>query len=163
LGARLDGNCHLGTTAKSLPECDAEGNTRNRLRLTFTHGGSRAKGTMIRDDYDLDEVCYLENDDDAAGATLEDIYENVAAAVESEYRVRRKRSSLRLLDKKGRDLKIDLVPGRYTDSTKTDVFLRRGRQGAAEDESRDPHQPRPLQRLHRCHPGWKTLAHPEGH
>lgn len=91
--------------------------------LMFTHGGSRAKGTMIREDYDLDEVCYFENDDTAAGETLEEIYENVAAVLQKTYNIRRKRSAQRLCDKKGRDLKVDLIPGRYTDSSKTDVFL----------------------------------------
>src|SRR5262245_11519684 len=61
---------------------------------TFTHGGSRAKGTMIREDYDLDEVCYFANDDTAAGETLEDVYENVAKLLEKSYAVRRKRSAL---------------------------------------------------------------------
>jgi hypothetical protein len=92
--------------------------------LTFTHGGSRAKGTMIRDDYDLDEVVYFENEDTAAGETLEEIYEDVAGLLEESYSVRCKRSALRLrsADSK-RDLKVDVVPGRYIDETKTDVFL----------------------------------------
>jgi hypothetical protein len=92
--------------------------------LTFTHGGSRAKGTMIRDDYDLDEVVYFENDDTAAGETLEEIYEDVATLLEESYSVRRKRSALRLRSADGKkDLKVDVVPGRYIDATKTDVFL----------------------------------------
>lgn len=91
--------------------------------LTFTHGGSRAKGTMIRDDYDLDEVCYFENEDTAAGETLEEIYENVAAILEKSFKVVRKRSALRLRSLKGKDLKIDVVPGRYVDASRTDVFL----------------------------------------
>jgi hypothetical protein len=92
--------------------------------LTFTHGGSRAKGTMIRDDYDLDEVVYFESDDTAAGETLEEIYEDVASLLEESYSVRRKRSALRLRSADGKkDLKVDVVPGRYIDDTKTDVFL----------------------------------------
>jgi hypothetical protein len=92
--------------------------------LTFTHGGSRAKGTMIRDDYDLDEVVYFENEDTAAGETLEEIYEDVAALLEESYSVRRKRSALRLRSAGGKkELKVDVVPGRYIDDTKTDVFL----------------------------------------
>lgn len=93
-------------------------------KLTFTHGGSRAKGTMIRDDYDLDEVVYFENEDTAAGETLEEIYEDVASLLEESYSVRRKRSALRLRSADGKkDLKVDVVPGRYIDNTKTDVFL----------------------------------------
>lgn len=92
--------------------------------LTFTHGGSRAKGTMIRDDYDLDEVVYFENDDTAAGETLEEIYEDVATLLEESYSVRRKRSALHLRSADGKkDLKVDVVPGRYIDESKTDVFL----------------------------------------
>ena len=89
---------------------------------TFTHGGSRAKGTMIREDYDLDEVCYVDNDDTDPGETLEDIYENIAKLLEKSYGVRRKRSALRL-SVKGKDVRIDVAPGRYTDSTRTDVFI----------------------------------------
>ncbi|MFM9848009.1 MAG: hypothetical protein ACKVP3_12715 [Hyphomicrobiaceae bacterium] len=91
--------------------------------LTFTHGGSRAKGTMIREDYDLDEVAYFGNGDTEPGETLEDIYENVAKLVAKHYTVRRKRSALRLGMKDGRDLKVDLVPGRYVDASMTDVFI----------------------------------------
>src|SRR5215475_10463261 len=94
-----------------------------RSNLTFTHGGSRAKGTMIRDDYDLDEVCYFQNEDTAAGDTLEDIYNDVTKVLEKSFKVRQKRSALRLCSLDGKDLKIDVVPGRYTDRTKTDVFL----------------------------------------
>lgn len=53
---------------------------------TFTHGGSRAKRTMIREDYDLDEVCYFANEDTAPGETLEDIYENIASPLTDEIR-----------------------------------------------------------------------------
>ncbi|RAZ92860.1 hypothetical protein DPM33_03070 [Mesorhizobium hawassense] len=89
----------------------------------FTHGGSRAKGTMIREDYDLDEVCYFDNDDTGPGETLEEIYNNVAEMLEDEYIVVRKRSALRLKSKKGKDLYVDIVPGRYIDDNSTDVFL----------------------------------------
>ena len=91
--------------------------------LTFTHAGSRAKRTMIREDYDLDEVAYFRNEDKAPGGTLADIYESVAKVVEKYYSVRRKRSALRLGMKDGRDLKVDLVPGRYIDATMSDVFI----------------------------------------
>lgn len=89
----------------------------------FTHGGSRAKGTMIREDYDLDEICYFDNDDTGPGETLEEIYNNVATALEKEYLVHRKRSALRLKTKSGKDLRVDVVPGRYTSDKGTDVFL----------------------------------------
>ena len=89
----------------------------------FTHGGSRAKGTMIREDYDLDEVCYFDNDDTGPGETLEEIYTNVAEMLDEHYSIERKRSALRLKTKNGKDLKVDIVPGRYVDDEGTDVFL----------------------------------------
>ncbi len=91
--------------------------------IMFTHGGSRAKRTIIREDYDLDEVLYFQNGDTAAGDTLEEIYEAVAKLLAKHYNVRRKRSALRLSMKDGRDLKVDVVPGRYVDQTQTDVFI----------------------------------------
>jgi hypothetical protein len=94
-----------------------------RSRIMFTHGGSRAKGTMFREDYDLDEVCYFQNDDTAAGETLEDIYENLAELLGKHYRVRPKRSALRLSDPKGKDVRVDFVPGRYVDASNWDVFI----------------------------------------
>ena len=78
---------------------------------------------MIREDYDLDEVANFRNEDKAPGETLAEIYENVAHLVGKHYSVRRKRSALRLGMKDGRDLKVDLVPGRYIDATMTDVFI----------------------------------------
>jgi hypothetical protein len=78
---------------------------------------------MIREDYDLDEMCYFENADMEPGETLEEIYENVAAALAKHYTVRRKRSALRLSRKDGGDLRVDVVPGRYVDETRTDVFI----------------------------------------
>lgn len=91
--------------------------------VMFTHGGSRAKGTIIREDYDLDEVTYFQNDDTDPGETLEEIYEKIAKLLAKHYNVRRKRSALRLSMKDGRDLKVDVVPGRYVDRTNTDVFI----------------------------------------
>jgi hypothetical protein len=91
--------------------------------LMFTHGGSRAKRTMIREDYDLDEVGYFLNGDTGPGETLEEIYENIVAVLAKHYAVRRKRSALRLSMKDGRDLKVDVVPGRYVDNTMSDVFI----------------------------------------
>lgn len=93
-----------------------------RSTIMFTHGGSRAKGTMIREDYDLDEVCYFQNEDTAPGETLEEIYENLAALLAKHYTVRRKRSALRLSDR-GKDVRVDFVPGRYVDQSSWDVFI----------------------------------------
>ena len=94
---------------------------------TIQYGGSKAKGTMIRENYDLDIICYFNNDDKKCGETLEDIYNNVRKKLESQYRVNPKTSALRLQNKDpqkfGVDFHIDVVPGRYTDKSKQDAFL----------------------------------------
>jgi hypothetical protein len=92
--------------------------------LTIKYGGSKAKGTMIRDAYDLDIIAYVDCDDDSVGKTLKEIFDNVEKAVAGNYTIRRKRSALRLRSKDGKvDFQIDLVPGRYTDDEKKDAFL----------------------------------------
>lgn len=91
--------------------------------IRFTHGGSRAKGTIVREDYDLDLVVSFENEDTAPGETLEEIYENIALMLEGSFAVKRKRSALRLRAKKGGDLRVDVVPGRYIDGSRTDAFI----------------------------------------
>ena len=94
---------------------------------TIRYGGSKAKGTMIKEAYDLDMTCYFGHDDTRAGQTLEDIYGNTRKALESDYWVEPKPSALRLKDHDPQkfkvDFHIDVVPGRYTDDTKTDTFL----------------------------------------
>src|SRR2546428_13535865 len=92
---------------------------------TIRYGGSKAKGTMIKEAYDLDIICYFPHEDTSAGETLEDIYHNVRKALEAEYWVEQKPSALRLRDRDPQNFKvdfhIDVVPGRYTDDTKTDT------------------------------------------
>jgi hypothetical protein len=46
---------------------------------------------------------YFENEDNAPGETLEEIYENIALLLETSFTVKRKRSALRLRAKKGGD------------------------------------------------------------
>ena len=96
---------------------------------TIRYGGSKAKGTMIKEAYDLDIISYFPHDDTSAGETLEEIYNNVRDALSTKYYVESKPSSLRLKDADpsnyGVDFHIDVVPGRYTDNSKTDVFLYR--------------------------------------
>lgn len=94
---------------------------------TIRYGGSKAKGTMIKESYDLDIICYFPRDDEDAGGTLEDIYNNAKTALQKKYVVEPKTSALRLKDAepthKGLDFHIDVVPGRFTDDTNTDAFL----------------------------------------
>jgi hypothetical protein len=109
---------------------DVEAILRNKFSdsaPTIRYGGSKAKGTLIREYYDLDLTCYFAHDDTAAGETLKDIYDNVAAALEDSYYVEKKTSALRLKSKDvltyKTDFHIDVVPGRFIDNTKTDAFL----------------------------------------
>lgn len=95
-------------------------------------GGSMAKGTMSREAYDGDMTCYFPHDETGAGSTLEEIYDNVSAALAEKYEVERKTSALRVKDPstkeaKGfaQDLHIDAVPGRFTSDDGDDVFLHR--------------------------------------
>lgn len=91
------------------------------------YSGSKAKGTLIKEYYDLDIVCYLPSDSNVAGETLAEIYENVRNCLAKEYCVEPKTSALRLKGKSTadymRDFHIDVVPGRFTDESKTDCFI----------------------------------------
>lgn len=94
---------------------------------TIRYGGSKAKGTLIKESYDLDLVCYFPHDDTSAGETLKQIYENVRDALKKKYAVQEKTSALRLQSSDpattGKDFHIDVVPGRYVDDSKDDCFL----------------------------------------
>ena len=91
---------------------------------TIQYGGSKAKGTLVKESYDLDVVCYFCNDDNSAGETLKDIFENVSAKLRDEYYVEPKTSAVRLKDKGNKlDFHIDVVPGRYVDDSKSDCFI----------------------------------------
>lgn len=95
---------------------------------SIRYGGSKAKGTMIKDSYDLDVICYFDNDDTTAGETLQEIYEAVAETCEDDYYVERKPSAVRLKCKDSDDIEdyhIDVVPGRFVDDNRDDVFLYR--------------------------------------
>ena len=95
--------------------------------LTIRYAGSKAKGTMNKESYDLDIVSYVASGDNTAGETLENIYENHKKALGKKYIVEPKGSALRLKGcdpvNLGVDFHIDVVPGRFTDDTKTDAYL----------------------------------------
>ncbi len=92
---------------------------------TIRYGGSKVKGTMIIDAYDLDIVSYFPHDDTCAGETLKDIYDNAVNALAVQYYVEPRRSAIRIRSKDSthEDFHIDVVPGRFTDDTKSDTFL----------------------------------------
>ncbi len=87
------------------------------------YAGSREKGTMNKDKYDLDIVCYFPSTDTRS---LKEIREDVAKHLANRYLMKQKASAERILDLKGsqapHDFHIDVVPGRFIENTK-DVFL----------------------------------------
>jgi len=87
-------------------------------------GGSKAKGTMIKESYDLDLPYYFPRDDNSAGDTLKEIYQSVEHALNREYYVERKGVAVRLHDMKNTvDFRIDVVPGRFVNGFDGDAFL----------------------------------------
>jgi len=87
-------------------------------------GGSKAKGTMIKESYDLDLTCYFPHDADDADASLEELYGSVEEALRTKYQTQRKGCAIRLQDAEaGTDFHIDVVPGRFVDGEDGDVFL----------------------------------------
>jgi len=94
--------------------------TAARLR----EAGSKKKGTMIRESYDLDLACYFPHDDNSAGETIPEIYENVEGTLQEEYLVVRKGCAVRVWDRSGQvDFHVDVVPGRFVEDDDGDVFL----------------------------------------
>lgn len=100
-------------------------NALGKYKPSIRYGGSKAKGTMIRLSYDLDLTCYFASDQDGAGASLEEIYDTVKRVLfDAGYDVVEKTSAIRI--RSGNvDFHVDVVPGRFFDNTKTDVWLHR--------------------------------------
>jgi hypothetical protein len=94
---------------------------------TIRYGGSHAKGTLIKDSYDLDIICYFPRDDDEPGESLELIYNTVRDALNKHCFVEQKTSALRIKGADRVDFHVDVVPGRYVDADSTDVFLYQSR------------------------------------
>lgn len=92
---------------------------------SIRYGGSKSKGTMIKEAYDLDVVCYFPRDDGDAGGNLETIFENVKKSLSKKYVVLPKSSAIRLQSQNYLDFHVDVVPGRFVDDKKEDVFLHR--------------------------------------
>ena len=95
--------------------------------VTVRYGGSKAKGMMLKSAYDLDILDYFGRDNDRAGRTLPEIYKSVGDALREHYIVEERTTALRLYAKenggRGKALHIDVVPGRFIDDSRTDVFL----------------------------------------
>ena len=100
-------------------------NALSKCKPSIRYGGSKAKGTMVRGSYDLDLTCYIGCDDDGAGTTLEEIYNTFKKVlVDAGYPVVEKTSAIRIRSDDV-DFHVDVVPGRFFDNTKTDVWLHR--------------------------------------
>ena len=69
------------------------------VSMTIRYGGSKAKGTMILEAYDLDIIVYVHHGEIGLGDTLKDIYDNLAELLEGDYHVERKNSALRLSER----------------------------------------------------------------
>lgn len=95
--------------------------------ITIRYGGSKAKGTMILESYDLDIIVYTDHEEKALGETLAEIYANVRGALSEVYHVEPKNAALRLYSKSnvgaGDRLHIDVVPGRFVDDKRRDAFI----------------------------------------
>lgn len=92
---------------------------------TIRYGGSKSKGTIIKEAYDLDIICYFPRDDDDAAGTLQDVYTNVQNALGKRFVVLPKTSAIRLQSQNYQDFHVDVVPGRFVDDGKEDAFLHR--------------------------------------
>src|SRR4051812_20971052 len=66
------------------------------IALTVRYAGSKAKGTMNKESYDLDIISYVSSGDNSAGETLQDIYVNHKNVLAKKYYVEPKGSALRL-------------------------------------------------------------------
>lgn len=87
------------------------------------YAGSHAKGTMIRENYDLDVVCYFPSSDER---TLKEIHDDVESCLREQYSIEEKPSAVRILDllvvSAPNGYHIDVVPGRFIEKS-SDVFL----------------------------------------
>jgi len=85
------------------------------------YAGSKAKGTMILESYDLDIVCYFPH---GSNLTIKEIYNKVADVLGSKYYIERKTSAIRIKSLKEKaDYHIDVVPGKFVSGSNGDAFL----------------------------------------
>jgi len=87
------------------------------------YAGSKAKGTMIAESYDLDLTCYFSSDENK---TLKEIHDEVQNVLSEKYSIEFKASAVRIKqidNDKETDYHIDVVPGRFVDGKDGDAFL----------------------------------------
>jgi len=93
-------------------------------KKTIRYGGSYAKNTMVKENYDLDILCYFHEGENSAGTSLEEIYNNIKDCLADTYFVQPKKSALRLKNKDNKnDFHIDVVPGRFVEKDNGDAYL----------------------------------------
>lgn len=95
---------------------------------SIRYGGSKAKKTMIKSNYDLDVTVYFKSDDNSSGNTLEEIFNNVKEALSKDYFPVAKNAAIQLQTLNGNlsvYTHIDIVPGRFVseDSEDDDVYI----------------------------------------
>lgn len=94
--------------------------------ISIRYGGSKAKGTILKCEHDADLLVYFHRDNDAAGKTLREIYQNVGATLGKAYAPEPGTTSWRVHEDIGlskRYLKVDVVPGRFINGSEGDVYL----------------------------------------
>ena len=86
--------------------------------------GSKAKHTMIKENYDLDIVCYFPSTNNN---TLKELHDSVQSALSKKYHIFPKASAVRILNLENNisngEYHIDVVPGCFIDETNHDAFL----------------------------------------
>jgi len=86
--------------------------------------GSKAKHTMIKENYDLDIVCYFPSTNNN---TLKDLHDSVQSVLSKKYHIFPKASAVRILNLENNisngEYHIDVVPGCFIDETNHDAFL----------------------------------------
>lgn len=90
---------------------------------TFRYGGSLAKGTANTNSCDIDLLCYLHSD---TNLTLKEIYNTAKKALEKDYNIEVKNSAITIKGKKYKSnwgITVDVVPGRFINTDKSDVNL----------------------------------------
>jgi hypothetical protein len=90
---------------------------------TIRYAGSKAKGTMIAESYDLDLTCYFPSSKDK---TLKEIHDEVQKVLSIKYSIEPKASAVRIKridNDMETDYHIDVVPGRFVEGNDGDAFL----------------------------------------
>lgn len=94
--------------------------------ISVREGGSKKKGTILKCEHDLDVLAYLHRSNALAGATLAEIHASMGALLSQHFLVEPGTTSWRVFEVVNgarRDLKVDLVPGRFEDDSLTRVWL----------------------------------------